>query len=233
MNEFYVLEPVDNYFGTKWAYAEDVDPVNLGSVDRCPVCGDILSLKPWLPPYRAKLSSAKPEKWGDFLWVGGTSLAVSTRFRKIYEREGLRGVESFSGPIEVVRYGTRKTGDFPILPPEYFIIRVPWGGANQDDIASGVTRENPEVIKCLYCRTGWSRQKQPRIIIEDGSWDGSDIFRPRGTPIKYMVSEKFRGVCEKYQVTNVWLIPGMEFGYDEKYPGNWYINKQQRDNLSE
>jgi hypothetical protein len=229
MTGFFVLEPVENYFGTKWAYGEEVDPVNLGEVDWCPVCGGVISLKPWLPPYRAKLSTAKPEKWGDFLWVGGTSLAVSARFREIYDKEEMRGIESFSGPIDIVRYGTRKAGDFPVTRPEYFVIRVPWGGANQDDVASGVNRQNPEVIKCQYCRTGWSKHTQPRIVIEEGSWDGGDIFRARGTPTRYMVSAKFQAVCEKHRVTNVWLILDQEYAYDESHSLNWYVNKLQKD----
>ncbi len=225
MSKFYVLEPVDGYFGTKWAYGEEVDPVFLGDVERCPVCKSAISLKRWLPPHRIRLSSAKPGKWGDFLWIGGTSLAVSRHFREIYEQESLQGISAFSNPIEVVRYGTKKTGDFAISPPEYYMIYVPWGGANQDDVASSVVHEIPEAITCTYCRTGVSKRSQPRIVLDLNSWDGSDIFRPRGAPASYMVSEKFRKVCKESKLTNVWLIPGEEYGWDAQRPGLWYINK--------
>ena len=227
MTEFYVLEPDGGLFGIKWAYAENIEPVILGEVsDRCPICNRGIGLKPWLPPYKAKLSSAKPEKWGDFLWIGGTSLAVSKRIMDLYFQEELSGIKSFTGPIEIVRYGTRKTGDVPIIPPEYYVIRVPWGGANQDDIASGVNHERPEAIKCNYCRVGWSKRTQPRIIIEKNSWNGEDIFRPRGSFVQEMVSDKFKKILEKNNATNIKLIPENRYGYDEKRHPNRYINEE-------
>jgi hypothetical protein len=222
---FYVLEPVDGYFGTKWCYATKIEPVNLGPCDSCPMCGKPASLKRWLHPYRVKLSNAKPEKWGDFLWVGGTSLAVSARLKKKYEEHGLRGIESFE-PIEVVRYGTRKTGDFPIPPPQYFLIYVPWGRASQDDQASGVTREHPEKITCQYCRVGVSGRKQPRIHIDPKSWSGDDIFRPRGAPVQEMVSQAFKDLVDIERFTNAWLIPAEKCGYDVNRKGLWYINEE-------
>jgi hypothetical protein len=222
MTEFFALEADGGFFGVKWAYGEKIDPVILGEVDRCPVCHGIVSSKPWLPPYKTKLSSAKPEKWGGFLWVGGTSLAVSNRFREIYEQEGLKGIDSFIGPIEIVRYGSKKTGDLPIKPPEYFVIRIPWGGANQDDTASSVSFRNPEAIKCNYCRVGVGKRLQTRIIIEIESWNGSDIFRPRGAPVGYMVSERFYEIYKRYQLKGALLIPGSVFGYDsQRYPPNF------------
>jgi hypothetical protein len=152
---------------------------------------------------------------------------VSARFREIYERESLQGIESFSGPIEIVRYGAKKVGDFPVHPPEYYVIRAPWGGANQDDVASSVTHRRPEIITCQYCRVGAGKRKQPRIVLDDASWDGSDIFRPRGAPVVYMASSRFHDICDQYKITNVWLIPSEEYGFDEQRPGLWYINKQK------
>jgi hypothetical protein len=225
MTEFYVLDADGGFFGVKWAYGEKIDPIILGEVDRCPVCHGIVSSKPWLPPYKAKLSSAKPEKWGDFLWVGGTSLAVSKRFREVYERESLKGIDSFTEPIEIVRYGTRKTGDLPIKPPEYYVIRIPWGGENQDDNSSEVIYLKPDELKCNYCRARVMHRTQPHIFIDIESWNGSDIFRPRGTPVTEMVSERFYEVCKRHQFTGALLIPGSEFGYDsQRYPPK-YINR--------
>jgi hypothetical protein len=224
MNEFYVLEPVDGFFGTKWAYADKTDPVNLGNCDRCPVCGGAVSLLQWLPPHQVKLSSAKPEKWGDLLWVGGTNVAVSARFKDAFASEGLRGICSFT-PIEIVRYGTKKTGDFPVPPPQYLTIRVEWGGANQDDTASEVSHLSLEMIECSFCRKGGSGWKQERVVIEDGSWNGDDIFRPRGAPVTLMVSQRFKDVFERNGFQNAWFIPGSKYGFDEKHPHLWYINE--------
>lgn len=222
MNEFYVLQPVDGYFGTKWAYAETADPINLGPSDKCPVCARPVSLRQWLPPYRVKLSSSKPTKWGDFIWVGGTSLAVSIRVKVAYEKSGLSGIDSFT-PVEFVKYGKNKSGNFPVIPPSYFIIRVPWGGAKQDDDASDVLRRHPHDITCQYCQQDSTSVRQGRIIIDVDSWHGDDIFRPRGAPVQYMVSQKFKDMVDACQFTNVWLIPGTKYGYDEKRWGLWYV----------
>ena len=84
MMKFYVLEPEEGIeFGRKWAYAEVVDPVKYADCERCPVCGDPVSMLKWIEPYRIKLSSAKPEKWGDFVWGAGFSLLISKQLKEI------------------------------------------------------------------------------------------------------------------------------------------------------
>lgn len=225
MNKFFVLEPEEGVmFGRKWAYAEPLKPNNTGDSQKCPVCGDPVGALRWLPPHRIKLSSAKSEKWGDFVWGAGFPLLVSTAFKEVYEQEGLTGISDFSPPVEVVRMGTLKSGQFPNPPPTYHLIHVPWGGANQDDTASGLRRELPEKITCAYCRSGFSWKKQDRIVIEEGSWDGSDIFEPRNAPIQFMVSERFKHIADNYKFKNMWLIQAEKYGYDERRRGLWYVN---------
>lgn len=220
---FFILEPIGGQiFGTKWAYAEKVDPVILGEPRRCPVCNRPTSLKEWLPPHRIKLSSAKQEKWGDFLWVLG-SLAVSERFREIYQVEGLRGIEHFYPPMEIVRVGARKTGDLPSDLPTYFKVRVLWNGANLDDKESDVIRkENP--LQCMFDRGPVSAFD--RVKLEPESWNGSDIFEARGLFGVIIVSERFREVVEKYTLKNAWLIPAENYAYREI--GGWYVRDSDR-----
>lgn len=116
-----------------------------------------------------------------------------------------------------------KSGQFPIPPPTYHLIHIPWGGANQDDAASGLIHEQPEVINCPFCRVGVTWRKQDRVIIEEGSWNGSDIFKPRNAPVPFMVSERFRLLVENFQLTNIWLIPAEQYAYDERRRGLWYV----------
>lgn len=226
MNKFYVIEPSDGkMFGKKWAYADLIDPVNTGDSQKCPVCGQAVSLLKWLPPHRIKLSSAKPEKWGDFVWGAGFPLLVSGKFKEIYEREGLTGIVDFSQPVEVVRVGTLKSGQFPTDPPDYYLIDVLWGGANQDDLASGLTLGIHELIACVFCRGGFAWKKQERVAIEEGSWNGDDIFKPRNAPVPFMVSERLKLNVEKNQLTNIWFIPAERYAYDEHRPGLWFVKK--------
>ena len=226
MNKFFVLKPEEGLrFGRKWAYAQIQKPDNTGEAQHCPVCGDPVSQMKWLPPHNIKLSSAKPQKWGDIVWGAGFPLLVSSKFKGVYERESLSGIADFSPPVEMVRMGILKSGPFPNPPPSYHLIHLPWGGANQDDAASGLQHELPNKITCTYCRSGVTWRKQDRIVIEDGSWDGSDIFKPRNAPIQFMISERFKQIADEYEFKNTWFIPAEKYGYDEHRPGLWYVNE--------
>lgn len=216
--EFFILEPAGGQiFGTKWAYGDKVEPILLGEPRSCPVCGRTLSLLEWLPPHRVKLSSAKPDKWGDFIWVLG-ALAVSERFQEIYRAEGLTGIEHFYPAMEIVRVGTRKTGDLPEGLPAYSMVKIKWNGANLDDAGSEVIRkDNP--LRCTFDR-GPVRAYE-RVVLEPGSWDSSDIFQARGLLAVTIVSERFRDVVKKHGLTNAWFIPAKNYAYREA--GGWYV----------
>jgi len=218
---WYVLKPDGGLFGTKWAYADQVDPVvrDKQGAEQCPVCGRFVSGLPWLPPHRVKLSSAKAEKWGDFVWGAGFLLLVSERFKGVYEREGLAGVRVFA-PVEVVRVGTRKSGDLPAGLPTYYLIDIEWGAA-QDNRASKVVYEQEP--QCAYCRFGRGRVRQEGIFLEEGSWTGADIFKAWGAPVKIIVSERFKAIVERYGLKGAWLIPAEKFAWDDQRPGLWYI----------
>jgi hypothetical protein len=221
--KFYVLKPEGGLFGTKWAYADKVDPVVVSkeAENYCPVCGRPVGRLKWLPPHRVKLSSGDPAKWGDFVWGAGFLLLVSDRFKAAYEKEGLTGITVFYPPVEIVRVGRRKRGDLPAGLPAYHLIEVVWGGADQDDVASKVVSEREP--PCSYCRGGRGRFRQEGIILKEGSWTGVDIFTPRGSPVPIMVSERFKEVVEKYGLKGAWFIPAEKFGYDDSRPGLWYI----------
>lgn len=222
--DFYVLKPEGGIrFGTKWAYADQVDPVHRVESEKCPVCGGPVGGLSWLPPHRIKLSTAKSEKWGDFLWGAGFLLMVSDRFKTIYEAEGLTGITVFHPPAEIVRVGRKKIGDLPPSLPRYHLIEIAWNGANQDDVASELVQGKP--VKCSYCRVGGNPRRQQRIVIEQESWTGADIFTPRGAPVEIMVSERFKQVAEAYHLKNVWLIPSEKYAYDQQQPGLWYVRE--------
>jgi len=223
MNFFILLSEQGKLFGTKWAYAEIMEPSNAGGAEECPVCHRAVSMLRWLAPYRIRLSSKNSEKWGDLLWGAGFPLLVSKRFKDIYESESLSGISEFSPAVEVIQMGSLKKGVFPTPPPEYYLVHIPWGGANQDDRASCVEYENPEKITCKYCRVDATHRKQRGIIIEEGSWDGRDIFIARGGLLKLMISDQFKNVMETHLLTNAWFIPSEKFGYDAQRPGRWYL----------
>lgn len=218
---FYVLEPVGGLmFGTKWAYGEPVGTRVFGDGRHCPFCGRPITGYEWQPPHRIKLSSAKPEKWGDFVWGAGFDLMVSNRFKQIYELEGLNGIEYFYPPVDIIRVGTRKAGDLPEGIPIYHLVSIRWNGANLDDQESEVKRKPEKPPLCPYHRGGIIYLKQ--MILQPDSWDGSDIFLAGGgLDSAIIVSQRFYDIVKKYSLTNAWLIPAENYAYREI--GGWYL----------
>lgn len=223
MTQYYVARAEGGLFSSKWAYADIAEPSRAGDGRRCPVCGGPVESLAWLPPHRSRLSTSKPDKWGDFVWGAGFLVLVSSRFRAVYEEEGLTGIATFHPPVEILRLGTKKASGFPGPLPVYHLIDIPWGGANQDDIASGVSYELPANVKCPYCRVGVACRRQPRVVIDESSWDGTDVFRPRGTPAPFVCSARFKQAVDDHGLTRITLIPAEKYGYDERRPGHWYV----------
>lgn len=220
--KFYALEPDGLLFGTRWAYSTIAKPRHFGEPEYCPVCGSPVTLRRWLPPHRLILSSAKPEKWGDFLFGLAYPLMVSTRFKAIYEAEGLIGIKQFYPSAEIVRMGRKKTGDLPASPPIYHLVEILWNGANQDDVASKVVFKDPP--RCSFCRSGGVILRQEGIILEASSWTGADIFFARGkSPV--LVSERFKQVVESHKLKGAQFIPAEKYAYDERRPGLRYIRE--------
>jgi hypothetical protein len=223
MTNFYVLKPDGGIrFGTKWAYADQVDPVLRAEGNKCPVCGGPVGGRRWLPPHRVKLSSAKPEKWGDFVWGAGFELMVSARFKKAYDTEGLTGV-FFHVPAEIVRVGRRKTGDIPPSLPTYHLVEVMWNGANLDDMASAIIRKS-QGTECKFCRS--APISFERVVLDPTSWTGADIFQARGLYGDIVVTQRFKRTVENHEMRNVWLIPVQKYAYDEHRPGLWYVREE-------
>jgi hypothetical protein len=103
------------------------------------------------------------------------------------------------------------------------LIHVLWGGANQDDAASGLKFTDPSTVKCTYCRSSRSGRRQDRIVLEKASWS-KDIFLPRAAPPAYVVSERFKQVVVDNHLTNAQFIPAENFAYDDSRWGKWFIN---------
>ncbi len=186
MTTIYMVQADGLLFGRKWAYVMQAANSNFGAAKHvCPVCGRGVGMRRWLPPYRIELSSADPTKWPDLLWGTVSPFMVSERFHQAWLESGLRGIEAFLGPAEVVKLGKRRR-DFTVTPPVYYGVELHWNGANLDDDTSVVVRRNNE---CAYDRG--SCIKIGSVRLEEGSWDGSDLFRARGLPGRVFGSEAF------------------------------------------
>lgn len=225
MDKFFILRPEGGITsGGQWASASSFDPPTLGNSQKCPVCGKPVTARRWMPPHQVILSRARPSKWGDFMWGPASSLLVSHNFKQLYELEGLTGISSFSDPVQIIRMGALKKGQFPAAPPVYHLLHVLWGGANQDDTASGLKLSHPADVKCTHCRSVRTGRSQDRVVIQPGSWNGKDVFIPRNAPVPFLVTERFKQMVQDHHLSNAWFIPAEYYAYDSTRWGQWYVN---------
>lgn len=204
---FFVLK--DGYKGshdTEFTSINDDDTV--GEAARCPRCGDFIGSLPWLPPYRVTLELHGKEL-GDFMRGFGNAL-VSERFAETFRSEGLRGLQGFH-PVEVMRVRRQRRGPKPSSMPTYFLTTPVFGSAAVDEARSRIRRDSP--ITCDWCReTGVDSIHG--FVLEQGSWNGDDVFVARGMPGSIIVSERFADFVARHGFTNMTLIPTEEYTWD-------------------
>ena len=182
-----------------------------GDALRCRGCGRYVGGLKWLAPYRAELALHGRE-FGDFVFGGGDDFLVSQNFVTIYRRHGLTGLSGLE-PVEIVKVKSRrKKGP---EPPPYFHVVVSRSRTAIDLAASGFEWLEPP--NCMECRLG-DIIRWKRIVIEDGTWTGEDIFIARGLSGTILTSERFKVVCNDNHITNAIFVPAESYGHDF-YPG--------------
>lgn len=166
----------------------------------------------WLPPYRVSIKLYAQE-FGDFVFgAGGEDLLVSELFADLWRHHGLNGLSGFD-PVEVIKVKSRRKN--PPSPPRYIRVAVGRGPAALDLKASGMEWLEPP--DCMKCRSSGIVRWQ-RVVIENDTWTGEDIFSPRGLSGTWVVTSRFKALCEDYQIKNAKFIPAEEHGHDF-YPG--------------
>jgi hypothetical protein len=201
--------------------ADTVKPVNLGSAARCPQCGGVIGMRPWLPPYRTELV-LHGEQLGDFVQVGGDELLVSERLAHAFRDEGLTGLEGFH-PVEVVRVRRKRRGSTPAHNPRYFLATVCFGRAAVDLARSHIRYAEPPT--CEECRSS-GLDAIHGFTLEAGTWKGEDIFQPRGLLGVWTVSERFERFVVRHGFTNMRLTPSEEYVWNPRGPHPLPTTKQ-------
>jgi hypothetical protein len=197
--------PEDLLAGTNALHAEDTA---LGEALRCPACTYPLTKLKWLPPYRIEL-----ETWGrvygDFPDVY-RDMIVSERFVQTFQASGLQGLPLFE-PVEVVEViHHRGRPEQPM--PRYFKASVTLSPTTVDQRASGYVWEDESKI-CPVCLRGGKVQRYARVVVHQESWNGDDIFAPRGGPA-VLVSERFKAFCETHGFLGIVFTPSEEHSND-------------------
>lgn len=204
---FFELE--DDMGGAYDTKFDDAEPANRGEPPPCPMCGETIGPLTWLPPYRAELE-LYGQGFGDFVTGSGSSRLISERMAAAFQAEGLTGLLGFH-PVEVVRVHRRHKGPKPSTVPRYFAVTARFGPGAVDETHSRLHRNKP--VTCPECRnTGVDSIHG--FTLEPGTWQGEDVFRPRGLQADIVVSERFAEFVKRHGFTNMKLTPTEEYVWD-------------------
>jgi len=186
-------------------------PDNIGDGPDCPRCGDPIGMLAWLPPHRVRLE-LYGQGLGDFVTGpgGGYSFLVSESFAEAFRAEGLTGLLGFH-PAEVSRVRRMRKGPKPTAVPRYFVVTPCYSRAAVDEAHSRIRRVEP--VTCPECRYS-GLDSIHGFTLEPGTWQGEDVFRPRGLQGDILVSERFAGFVARHGLTNMKLIPTEEYVWD-------------------
>jgi hypothetical protein len=207
--QFFVLQPepiVDRQTALVDAYRED--GTETGDAPRCEACGDYVGSLVWLPPYRVELEPWGPS-FGDVAFTSADVLLVSQRFKQVWEGSKLAGLGEFD-PVEVVKIKRhrKRLGD----PPPYFLTRLPRSRTAIDLAASEFEWESPPT--CDVCRLGQIVKRWKRVIIDQSTWTGEDIFFARGLSGSIFVSARFKEFIGLNGIANAHLLPAESYAHD-------------------
>jgi len=206
-SRFFVLE--DGMFGPYDTKFSKVEPVNRGDPPQCPQCGEHMGMLTWLPPYRVELE-LYGQGFGDFVEGPGYDALISERMVESFRAEGLTGLMGFH-PVEVVRVRRKRKGPAPGAVPSYFAVTACFGRGAVDEARSRIRRSEPAT--CPECRSA-GVDSVHGFALEPGTWQGEDVFRPRGKRGSIVVSERFAEFVQRHGFTNMKLTLTEEYVWD-------------------
>lgn len=166
-------------------------------------------MRTWLPPYRGELE-LNGQSLGDFVEGPGYQVLISERMSEAFQTEGLTGLQGFK-PVEVIRVRRKRKGPRLDAVPRYFAVSPCFGRGAVDEASSRIRRTEP--IACAECRST-GLDSIHGYILEAGTWQGEDVFRPRGCQGSIVVSERFAEFVQRHGFTNMKLIPIEEYVWD-------------------
>jgi hypothetical protein len=178
---------------------------------KCPKCGSAVGGRIWQPPYDVILK--QPRHIGDFIdGPGGCNFLVTEKVLAIYDNEKLSGIETRI-PITVKRMGTTKNAK-ELIPPRITGIYITHSLTQEKWDEMGIIWQTPPINDfCQLCgpasgnkRGGAIRRSRERIVINDNTWQGEDIFYSiNGSGI--ILSEKAALLFKDNKLTNISIIP--------------------------
>jgi len=214
MNDFYILRMTR--FSQSFAWYETAPSAVYSDCLRCPGCNNPISMLHWEPPYDVVIKN--PKRLGDFVaGAGGCDFLVSERFISLYKEEGLTGIHEIL-PINIIQMGTTKKSK-QMIPPKLFGVYLlrSMTRVNYDEMGIDWMTE-PSNDYCRLCgpgggSSGGSWKSRERIVIEQDTWNGEDLFHPINHSGTYMLSSDAADFISKYDFTNAEVIPAKQAAY--------------------
>ncbi|MCP3063719.1 hypothetical protein LXT21_33590 [Myxococcus sp. K38C18041901] len=190
-----------------------VEDQERGDAPTCPACGGFIGMRTWRAPHRVELKLLGDAP-GDFIPSSGvgSDVIISERFADAFRAAGLTGLKGFE-PVEVLRVrpakGASKGKDTPL--PRYLAVTATFGSARVDEAHSHILRPGP--FTCDTCRAVGTDGING-FTLEPESWNGDDVFEPRGLPGVRVVSERFARLVTEHGLTHVSLTPTERYVWD-------------------
>jgi hypothetical protein len=216
MQGFYILE-IGLFTQYKYAWFEPTDLARYSKEEapRCAGCGCFVGGCQWLEPHDVVLK--QPRQVGDFVsGPGGCDFLVSRPCLEALQNAMLRGIKR-SFPINVVRMGTTKKGmGLPV--PELWGVDVIHSNTRADFSRMDVewSGNPPSGPRCPVCGCGGSGgwlKSWKRVVIEQNSWSGDDLFHAVNFTGKVILSARAAGIVASGGFTNARLIPCEDYAY--------------------
>jgi hypothetical protein len=108
-------------------------------------------------------------------------------------------------PVEVVRVRRKRRSAKPLHVSQYLAVTACFSRAAVD-LGRSRIRYTDEPPTCEECRSA-TLHAIHGFTLEAGTWQGEDIFRPRGLRGDVTVSERFVRFVERQGFTNMKLTP--------------------------
>jgi hypothetical protein len=216
---FFVLEKQN-----EGVHDTEFSTVNLkvGPALRCPQCGVFVSSLTWQPPFQGELE-LHGKAFGDLIKCSGDELLVTEHFAAAFTAEGLTGLSGFH-PVEILRVRRRHRSSKPGPPPPYLAVTATYGQPALDLERSRLHTSEP--VKCSWCReTGVDAIDG--LALEEDTWSGEDVFRPRGLSGVILVSERFMRFAQRHALSHFSFVPIDKYVWD---PLGHFYSWEQRHN---
>ena len=205
MKAIYLLNRRGKVYGEATTDFVQAEPFNTGTdEDNCPACGGPVGMWSWEPPLRVEL-----ETWGshfgDMAFGPGGDILISERFKDLWLKSGLMGLEGFD-PVEIVKV-VRRGKRFKDSPPAYVRVMPQRSQAALDFVASGMQWVKPPSPRCDVCREGGIKKGWERIVLEEEPRENICTVRGFG---EVLVDEHFKRFVEENGLLNCPLVPAEE-----------------------